>query len=365
LSDPLQAYGWDAHFAALFEEAVAGDSDSTVAGLEPGRVCRQLRGVYRVWSRDGEVDAVSKSSLGRRECGYPVIGDWVAFAPPTSGSEQGRIDVVLRRRTKISRVAAGERSDEQVVAANVDVVFVVMGHDGDYNLRRLERFLVMVGESGAEPVVVLNKSDLAESGEQQVADAQSVAPGVSVVSLSSGAREGLSQLSRWLRAGRTIALLGSSGVGKSTLVNALAQQDLARTGEVREGDDRGRHTTSFRQLMRLPSGALLVDNPGVREVLPWAERGSPGREDLAAFADLEELTAGCRFRDCGHVNEPGCEVLAAIQDGRLDVDRLASYKALRDELRKADERRQERERAEESRRSARPAKGRGGQWRPR
>jgi ribosome biogenesis GTPase len=292
-----------------------------------------------------EVEAVAKRALERTELGFPVIGDWVAYAPAGGGGDRARIEAVLPRRTKLSRKAAGERVEEQVVAANVDTVFVMMGLDDDFNLRRLERFLVVVWESGAEPVIVLNKIDLAADSVSGAAEAAKIGPGVAVVSIGAKARVGLDRLEPWLLPGRTVALLGSSGVGKSTLVNALAGEELQATGEVREHDRRGKHTTSFRRLLRLPTGALLVDNPGVREVQLWA--AATGDED--AFADFEKLAAECRFTNCRHETEPGCAVQAAIAEGRLEETRLQSWRGLQEELRSVASRRKERDRLDESR----------------
>lgn len=328
-------------------------------GLRAGRVALQQRGAYTLWNLPDAtsgggaveaaagvepVEAVAKRALERTELGFPVIGDWVAYAPAGGGGNRARIEVVLPRRTKLSRKAAGERVEEQVVAANVDTVFVMMGLDDDFNLRRLERFLVVVWESGAEPVIVLNKIDLAADSASGAAEAARIGPGVAVVSIGAKARVGLDRLSPWLVPGRTVALLGSSGVGKSTLVNALAGEELQTTGEVREHDRRGKHTTSFRRLLRLPSGALLVDNPGVREIQLWtAESG-----DEETFADVEEIAADCRFGDCRHESEPGCAVRAAVEEGRLEETRLASWRALRGELRDVAAKRKERDRLVES-----------------
>jgi ribosome biogenesis GTPase len=318
-----------------------------VRGLLAGRVAVQHRGAYTLWSAEQaiEVEAVAKRALERTELGFPAIGDWVAYAPAGGGSDRARIEAVLPRRTKLSRKVPGAKAEEQVVAANVDTVFVMMGLDADFNLRRLERFLVVVWESGAEPVIVLNKIDLAPDPDASVEEAAKVAPGVAVIAIGSKARVGLERLTDWLHPGRTVALLGSSGVGKSTLVNALAGVELQATGDVRESDQRGKHTTSFRRLLRLPSGALLVDNPGVREVQLW----TVAIGDEEAFADVEALAADCRFSDCRHENEPECAVRAAVEEGRLKGKRLSSWRALQEELRRVASRRKEHDRLEESR----------------
>ncbi|HVR29535.1 MAG TPA: ribosome small subunit-dependent GTPase A [Thermoanaerobaculia bacterium] len=339
--------GWSELHAEAFASCAA-------RGLAAGRVSVQQRGVYTLWplaargeGADGirEIEAVAKRSLERSESGFPVIGDWVAFAPAAGGMDRARIETVLPRRTKLSRKVPGERAQEQIVAANVDTVFVMMGLDADFSLRRLERFLVVVWESGAEPVIVLNKIDLSAEPETRLAEARQVAPGACVLAVGSKERIGLDRLRPWLEPGRTIALLGSSGVGKSTLVNALAGEELQATGEVREHDRRGKHTTSFRRLLRLPGGALLVDNPGVREVQLW----TVAIGDEEAFADVEALAAQCRFADCRHQTEPECAVRAAVEEGRLEQKRLASWRALQEELRRIAERQREHLRQRESR----------------
>jgi ribosome biogenesis GTPase len=332
--------GWGADLAQAMAPYAA-------RGLRAGRVAVQHRGAYTIWSLEqaSDVEAVAKRALERTELGFPAIGDWVAYVPAVGGSDRARIEAVLPRRTKLSRKVPGVKAEEQIVAANVDTVFVMMGLDADFNLRRLERFLVVVWESGAEPVIVLNKIDLAPDPGASLAEASRVAPGAAVIAIGSKARVGLDRLTDWLRPGRTVALLGSSGVGKSTLVNALAGAELQATGDVRESDQRGKHTTSFRRLLRLPSGALLVDNPGVREVQLW----TVAIGDEEAFADVEALAADCRFSDCRHENEPECAVREAVEQGTLKDKRLASWRALQEELRRVTSRRKEHDRLAESR----------------
>jgi ribosome biogenesis GTPase len=340
----LVALGWRESDATAFAPHGA-------RGLFAGRVSRQQRGAYRIWT-DGaagaapaEIDAVAGRALERSEQGFPVVGDWVAFSPAEGSRDRARIEAVLPRRTQLSRKVPGERAEEQIVAANLDTVFVMMGLDADFNPRRLERFLIVVHESGAEPVIVLNKIDLCADPEGRLGEARRVAPNAAVLAIGSKGRLGLDGLERWLEPGATVALLGSSGVGKSTLVNALAGEELQETGEVREHDRRGKHTTSFRRLLRLPGGSILVDNPGVREVQLW----TVAIGDEEAFSDVEELAAGCRFGDCRHQSEPGCAVRAAIDEGRLKEKRLESWRTLQDELRRVEARREEHARNEETR----------------
>ena len=250
---------------------------------------------------------------------------------------------LVPRAGAFTRKVAGETTEEQVIAANVDVAFLVAGLDHDFNPRRLERYVVAVWESGATPVLVLNKADLGERVEERQAEAAAAAPGVAVVALSARERTGLETLGAWLEPGCTVALLGSSGAGKSTLVNALLGEDRQATGEVREDDSRGRHTTTRRELIVLPGGALLIDTPGLRELQLWS-----GEESLAgAFPDVEALAASCRFRDCRHAGEPGCAVRAAVESGALEEARFESWVKLQRELRWLDARQDQRARAEQ------------------
>ena len=306
----LEHLGWSGHFAACFEEWRA-------RGCEAGRVCAASREFCRLLTEGGERRAV----FGHDAATVPVAGDWVAVG-------DGMIQSILPRRTKVSRKAAGRSTAEQVLAANVDVAFVVMGLDGDFNLRRVERYLVAAWQSGARPVILLNKADLHRNTDGQVVAVEALAPGVPVLALSAATGEGLDQLDGIVHPGETAVLLGSSGTGKSTLVNRLLGAQCQHTASVRESDSRGRHTTSHRELFRLPSGWLLVDTPGLRELQLWA-----GGEALdRAFSDIEELAQECRFRDCRHQGEPGCAVARAVAEGSLDEARLANFDKLQREV---------------------------------
>ncbi len=248
------------------------------------------------------------------------------------GKGRAVVHAVLPRRTAFVRRAAGEHTVKQVLAANVDTVFLVMGLDRDYNPRRIERALVLAWESGADPVVLLNKADLCDDVEARRVEIEAAAPGVPVRVIAAKPGQGLDDLAPWLEPGRTVALLGSSGVGKSTIVNQLLGEERQKTRSVRESDQRGRHTTTHRELVVLPGGGLLVDTPGLREIQLWASE-----DGLAsAFEDVEKLAPGCKFRDCVHESEPGCAVLAAVDYGSLSEERLASYRKLRAEVRSLD-----------------------------
>jgi ribosome biogenesis GTPase / thiamine phosphate phosphatase len=300
-------------------------------GLLPGRVvAAHTPRLFRVATGTDELLAEVSGALRHAALGpqdMPAIGDWVALRPRAGGG--AAIQSLLPRRTAFVRRAAGDRTVAQVLAANVDTVFLVMGLDADFNVRRLERTLVLAWESGAEPVVLLNKADLASDLDAQVAEVRSVAEGVPLLVIAAKPGQGLEALAPWLLPGRTVALLGSSGVGKSTLVNRLLGREKQKTQEVREGDRRGRHTTSHRELFAMPAGALLIDTPGLREIQLWSEGGGL----QVAFDDVRELSGQCRFSDCAHESEPGCAVRAAAAEGRLDPARLDSYLKLQAELR--------------------------------
>jgi ribosome biogenesis GTPase / thiamine phosphate phosphatase len=317
----LTAYGWDKRLAAQFAEfAVEGDS------LEPGRVLSEHRGGYVVATANGEGEA-AVSGRFRHESAqaedFPAVGDWVVLEAG-DGGQSAVIHGLMPRATRFVRPARGDILGAQVVAANVDVVLLVVGLDHDFNLRRLERYITLAWSSGAEPVIVLNKADLCADITGRMGDVATVAPGIPVRVLSARDRMGLESLTPLLEPGKTIALLGSSGVGKSTIVNALLGWDRQSTGAVREGDQRGRHTTTTRELLVTPSGALLIDSPGMRSVGMWeAEDGL-----TEAFADVEAFASLCRFSDCAHGSEPGCAVRAAIAGGSLPASRFESQQKL-------------------------------------
>jgi ribosome biogenesis GTPase len=323
----LRELGFDDAFEESFAPLVA-------RGLVPGRVIAGHARVLRVGTEEGETLAGVSGRLrheARGPLGLPTVGDWVALRPAPPG-ERAVVEALLPRRTAFVRRAPGDRSVAQVLASNVDTVFLVMGLDGDFNPRRLERALVLAWESGAQPVVLLNKTDLCEDLALRRAEIEAVAPGTPVLPIAAKPGEGLEALMSWLTPGRTVALLGSSGVGKSTLVNRLLGREKQKTREVRAADQRGRHTTTHRELISLPGGALLLDTPGLREIQLWSD----GAGLDAAFDDVRGRSAACRFRDCGHRAEPGCAVRAAVEAGEIAASRLESFHKLGAELRAAE-----------------------------
>ena len=338
----LESLGWNRHFALSFAEL------SSPCQL-PGRVLAGTHGIVRVHTEDGVQEAVVAGRLRHRAAegeDLPVVGDWVVVQPPESSTgEVARVETVLPRRSKLSRKVAGARAVEQVVAANVDLVFLVMGLDGDYNPRRLERFLIMVAASGARPSIVLNKADLCANVGERLEEVRCLAPEVPVCAISAVAGD-LSAVESLLAVGETVCLLGSSGVGKSTLVNRLAGKELLRTEAVRTSDDRGRHTTTHRELFVLTQGWLLIDNPGVREIQLWDTDDGMAE----SFADVQGLARQCRFRDCNHTGEPGCAVRRAVEEGTLDESRLLQLEKLEREAEVLERRRDVRASREADRR---------------
>jgi ribosome biogenesis GTPase len=320
----LSRLGWGPELEQEFEQYAA-------TGLVPGRVAVQHRGAYDVYTDQGEVRAGLPGRLlhdAGDTADLPAVGDWVALDPPAAG--QSTIRAVLPRRTAFVRTMASDQhrlSEQQVVAANVDVVFLVSALADDYNLRRLERYLVLAWESGAEPVVVLTKSDLCDDVDGAVTEVESIAIGVPVHAVSNVTGEGVDELRPYFTGNRTVAALGSSGVGKSTLINSLSGHEVMATGALRR-DGRGRHTTTRRELLPVPGGGFFLDTPGMRE-LQLAE-GTGGIEE--AFDDVIELFDRCRFSDCAHETEPGCAVQEALGDGRLESQRWKSYCKLQREL---------------------------------
>jgi len=333
--DQLGMWGWDARVGALFEPHMSS--------FQPGRVLSEHRGGYVVATDRGEVEA-AVSGRYRHEASsaeeFPAVGDWVAL-DMGDGEKSAVIHALVPRKTRFLRPARGDLPGAQVVAANVDVVLLVAGLDHDFNLRRLERYVALAWSSGAEPVIVLNKADICDDVPGRSADVAQIAPGVPIRVLSALDGLGLDSLTPLLEAGKTIALIGSSGVGKSTILNRLLGTEQQRTQDVR-ADDRGRHTTTHRELVPLPGGGLVIDTPGIRELQLWDADEGLG----STFADIEALAEACRFTDCRHETEPGCEILRALGDGSLTEERLESYRKLQKELAYLDVRQDARARSE-------------------
>ena len=305
--------------------------------LFSGRVIAVHRDAYRISTESGERAGVLAGRLRHettRRSDLPAVGDYVSIRLPP-GEGPAVIEAVRPRKTALMRRAAGDRPDDQVIAANLDIVFVMVGLDHDFNVRRVERYLAAVWESGATPVVLLNKADVCPDVAGRLAELRRAAIGVDVHALSAATAEGVEAILPYLLEGRTAGVVGSSGVGKSTLLNRLLGHDAQVTSAVRDHDSRGRHTTTHRELFVLPGGGCIIDTPGMREFqlssVSGAGDGIDGVESV--FADIEALAAQCRFEDCGHQQEPGCAVREAVAGGQIDAGRLASYEKLLKELR--------------------------------
>jgi ribosome biogenesis GTPase len=327
----LEDLGWDAFFADAFQPYEQ-------QGLTPARVAARHHGPCELLTEHGRIGGLPAGKLEGLE--LPVAGDWVVVRE-LEGEKKGIVEAILPRRTSFTRKEAWRRTVAQVVAANVDTVFLVTAFGQDLNPRRLERYLTATWDSGANPVIVVNKSDTALDAEGDLAGVEAIALGVPLHTVSAASGAGLDELEAYLGRGRTVALLGSSGVGKSTLINRLAGTELLPTADTSK-DGRGRHTTTNRELVPLPGGALLLDTPGMRELALWADESVLE----STFTEIVELAGACRFADCTHLHEPGCAVQAAIADGSLDAERFDSYLKLQRELRALEIRKDARLRSE-------------------
>jgi ribosome biogenesis GTPase len=316
----LQDLGWDSFFQQQLEQL-------NTPGAAPARVAEELKGAYRLYGPRGLVPAIVPGRLLHRATArddLPAVGDWV-LAAPLPGEDRMLVLELLDRRTKLSRQQAGEKFGEQILAANVDVVFLVASLNSELNLRRIERYLTAIWESGARPVIALNKADLADDWRELSRRVERIAPAVPVISCSAMTGEGLEDVAAQMKAGRTSVFVGSSGVGKSSLINRIVGTDAQAVNEIRAADDRGRHTTTSRQMLVVPGRGVVIDTPGLRELQLWDGAGGASSN---VFADIDSLAAGCAFADCRHETEPRCAVLAALAEERLDEGRYSSYRKL-------------------------------------
>ncbi|MDI6816114.1 MAG: ribosome small subunit-dependent GTPase A [Actinomycetota bacterium] len=319
----LESLGWNEFFEASF-------ADHAEQGYLVGRISAEHKHIYRVFIEDGEILATVSGKMrhdSHRRAAFPAVGDWVVMRR-RPGEDRAIIHDILERKSKFTRQVAGNIVDLQVIAANIDTVFLVNALNDDFNLRRMERYITLAWESGAKPVLILNKADLCDNLDEKLAEVESIAMGVPVHVISAIKKQGLQELDPYLKTGTTVALLGSSGTGKSTLINTLFGEDVQKVAEIRESDGKGRHTTTYRRLIALPSGGLVIDTPGLREIQLWGT--DEGLND--AFEDIDALAGDCRFNDCKHESEPGCAVKRAIKDGTLDAGRYESYLKLQQEL---------------------------------
>ena len=320
----LTDLGWDGYFEKHFEAYRS-------QGFSPVRIVRENRELYTAYSESGELSCELSGKFRfniQYKSDFPSVGDWVV-ASVLPNENKAVIHSVLPRKSVFSRKIAGEVTDEQVVASNIDTVFIVTGLDLNYNLRRIERYLTMAWNSGATPVVLLNKADLCvDEIEARIVEVESVAFGVEVFALSAAADAGLEIFDRYIASGKTVAFLGSSGAGKSTIINRLLGEERLKVGEVSKLGSRGHHTTTSRELILIPSGGIVIDTPGMRELQVWGD--DEGLKQV--FDEIEEMAKDCRYKDCTHQTEPGCAVLEALQQGRIDPKRLESYFKLRKEF---------------------------------
>lgn len=320
----LKRFGWNDYFEAQF-------APYKVKGLHPARVAIENRKGCLLYSEFGELAGEIPGRLYHKSEGQdelPAVGDWVAFRL-LEGEKKGVIDVVLPRRAKFSRKVAGTVTEEQIVASNVDTVFIMSSLNDDMNLRRIERYLTMAWDNNVQPVIILSKADLCEDAEDKLNYVESVAYNSPIHVISAKNREGIEELQQYFEGDKTIAVIGSSGVGKSTLINALTDWTKMKVSDISLYKDKGRHTTTHRELIVLPQGGLIIDTPGMREIQLW--EGGDGL--LETFDDIAALELQCKFTDCKHDSEPGCAVKAALEKGVVDNARLASYKKLRNEIR--------------------------------
>jgi len=343
----LKELGWSGFFQKNFEPYKH-------KGLTAGRVIREHRRIYTVCCENGHLTAELAGKIdydAQTLADYPAVGDWVAVKIVPQ-ENKAVIRAILPRKSKFTRKVAGRDIKEQVIAVNIDTVFIVSSLDAEFNLRRIERYLVLTWDSGAEPVIILNKTDLCHDVQSYIEQLKFIAPDVTIYPISAEKNIGIESLYEYLGSGKTVSLLGSSGVGKSTIINSILGMEHLETAPVREEDNKGRHTTTHRELILLPEGGAVIDNPGMRELHLWADEDSVKR----AFEDVEQIAEMCRFRDCLHETEPECAVRQAIEDGQLSAERVANSQKLKEELKLLEIRQEQNTKAKERVKAARQKK---------
>ncbi len=329
----LEDLGWDSYFKTHYEKHTDKDD------LEPARITQEHKGSYVMINADGEYLSEISGKMRYTARGYsdfPAAGDWV-LTKIFPEEKKGIIHAILERKTKFSRKAvlsggmpdSQGKTEEQVIAANIDTVFIVNSMDSDFSLRRIERYMTSIYDGSMNPVIVLNKSDVTDDTDDYINQVESIAFGVPVIAVSGLTGAGLDGLRKFIHPGETVVFLGSSGVGKSTIINSLTGTDRQKVSSVRESDHKGRHTTTARELIILPEGGILIDTPGMKEFQPWKGEKDTGR----AFGDIESFARKCRFKDCSHETEPGCAVQEALANGDLDPGRYRNYMQMKREAR--------------------------------
>ncbi len=306
-------------------EELKKEYEEKYKGYYLGRVSVEYKNSYKVLTESGEVMCRISGKFDYQanfKSDYPAVGDWVVLDRENDNSGDAIIHGLLSRKSIFSRKTAGKKNEEQIVAANVDTLFICMALNNDFNIRRLERYISLAWESGAKPVIILTKADLCDDVNMRVLEVEQVALGIEILVVSAITKEGINDIIAYIKPKETIAFIGSSGIGKSTLINTLLGKEKQKVNDIRK-DEKGRHTTTYRELIKLPTGGIVIDTPGMRELQIYTA-------DLdTSFTDIEELARDCHFSDCNHESEPKCAVNQAIKEGRITEERLKNYKKLK------------------------------------